>query len=100
MVTTAMAGLTAILLKFRAGREHDLPCDDQGHVQFPDVRIEYDIEGREHTLDVEVMAPHYRGAHCMPLLGRRSLTVVDIQGESIQPRVFPSQRGTLLLYCR
>jgi hypothetical protein len=23
-------------------REHDLPCDDQGHVQFPDVRIEYD----------------------------------------------------------
>ena len=44
-------------------REHDLPCDDQGHVQFPDVRIEYDIDGRDHTLDVEVMTPHYRGAH-------------------------------------
>ena len=44
-------------------REHDLPCDDQGHVQFPDVRIEYDIDGRNHTLDVEVMTPHYRGAH-------------------------------------
>ena len=44
-------------------REHDLPCDDQGHVQFPDVRIEYDINGRDHTLDVEVMTPHYRGAH-------------------------------------
>lgn len=29
----------------------------------PDVRIEYDIDGREHTLDVEVMTPHYRGAH-------------------------------------
>lgn len=43
--------------------EHDLPCDDQGHVQFPDVRIEYDIDGRDHTLDVEVMTPHYRGAH-------------------------------------
>lgn len=44
-------------------REHDLPCDDEGHVQFPDVRIEYDIDGRDHTLDVEVLTPHYRGAH-------------------------------------
>jgi len=44
-------------------REHNLPCDDQGHVQFPDVRIEYDIDGRDQTLDVEVMTPHYRGAH-------------------------------------
>jgi hypothetical protein len=43
--------------------EHDLPCDDGGHVQFPDGRIEYDIDGRDHTLDVEVMTPHYRGAH-------------------------------------
>lgn len=43
--------------------EHNLPCDEQGHVQFPDVRIEYEIDGREHTLDVEVMTPHYRGAH-------------------------------------
>jgi hypothetical protein len=40
-----------------------LPFDDQGHVQFPDVRIEYDIDGRDHTLDVEVMTPHYRSAH-------------------------------------
>jgi hypothetical protein len=44
-------------------REHDLPCDERGHVQFPDVRVEYDIDGREHTLDVEVMTRHYRGAH-------------------------------------
>ena len=43
--------------------EHDLPCDDQGHVQFPDVRIEYEREGVDRTLDVEVMTPHYRGAH-------------------------------------
>jgi hypothetical protein len=43
--------------------DHNLPCDDEGHVQFPDVRIEYDIEGCDHTLDVEVMTPHYRGAH-------------------------------------
>jgi hypothetical protein len=27
------------------------------------VRIEYDIEGRDHTLEVEVMTPHYRGAN-------------------------------------
>jgi hypothetical protein len=44
-------------------REHDLPCDEQGHMQFPDARIEYDIDGRDHTLDLEVMTPHYRGAH-------------------------------------
>ena len=43
-------------------RRHDLPVVDD-HVQFPDVRIEYDIDGRDHTLDVEVMTPHYRGAH-------------------------------------
>lgn len=43
--------------------EHNLPCDDQGHVKFPDVRIEFDIDGRDETLDVEVMTPHYRGAH-------------------------------------
>lgn len=32
-------------------------------MQFPDVRIEYEVDGREHTVDVEVMTPHYRGAH-------------------------------------
>ena len=47
----------------RLGTGARTPCDDQGHVQFPDVRIEYDIDGRDHTLDVEVMTPHYRGAH-------------------------------------
>ena len=46
-------------------QEHELPCDDKGHVQFPDVRIEYDIDGRHRTLDVEVMTPHYRGAHAV-----------------------------------
>ena len=44
-------------------REHDLPCDDKGHVQLPDARIDYDIDGRDNTLDIEVMNPHYRGAH-------------------------------------
>jgi hypothetical protein len=27
--------------------------------EFPDARIEYDIDGRDHTLDLEVMTPHY-----------------------------------------
>jgi hypothetical protein len=27
------------------------------------VRIEYDIDGRDRTVDIEVMTPHYRGAH-------------------------------------
>ncbi len=43
--------------------EHHLPCDEQGHVMFPDARIEYTLDGREQALDVEVMTPHYRGAH-------------------------------------
>lgn len=52
------------LLEIEAwAHEHNLPCDEQGHVQFPDVRIEYDIDGLDHTLDVEVMTPHYRGVH-------------------------------------
>ena len=35
-----------------------------GHVQFPDVRIEYERpDGRRDVEDVEVMTPHYRGAH-------------------------------------
>jgi hypothetical protein len=44
-------------------RVHHLPVDD-GHVQFPDVRIEYDErDGRRAIEDVEVVTPHYRGAH-------------------------------------
>lgn len=43
--------------------EHDLPYAD-GHVQFPDARIEYvDVNGRVDHLDVEVVTLHYRGAH-------------------------------------
>lgn len=42
---------------------HDLPYID-GHVHFPDVRIEYeDRDGRAAVEDVEVETPHYRGAH-------------------------------------
>ncbi len=44
-------------------REHRLPVLD-GHVQFPDVRIEYEwSDGRRDLEDVEVTTRHYRGAH-------------------------------------
>jgi hypothetical protein len=43
-------------------REHDLPYFD-GQVHFPDYRIEYEADGREHHGDVELFTPHYRGAH-------------------------------------
>lgn len=40
-----------------------LPLDD-GHVQFPDVRIEYDDRDLQRGYqDLEVTTPHYRGAH-------------------------------------
>jgi hypothetical protein len=47
----------------RWARERQLPYID-GHVEFPDVRIEYDDrDGRRGVEDVEVTTPHYRGAH-------------------------------------
>ena len=42
---------------------HQLPYEDE-HVQFPDVRIEYeDRDGRREIEDLEIVTPHYRGAH-------------------------------------
>ena len=42
---------------------HDLPMLDD-HVQFPDLRIEYEWpDGRHEVENVEVLTPHYRGAH-------------------------------------
>ena len=47
----------------RWAQEHELPYDD-GHVQFPDARIEYEgRDGRRAVEDIEVVTPHYRGAH-------------------------------------
>ncbi len=44
-------------------REQHLPMDGE-HLQFPDLRIEYDErDGRRAMEDVEVTTPHYRGAH-------------------------------------
>jgi hypothetical protein len=43
--------------------EHDLPYDD-GHVHFPDARIEYeDRDGLSRHEDLEIVTGHYRGAH-------------------------------------
>ena len=47
----------------RWAQDHQLPCDD-GHVQLPDARLEYeDRDGRRAVEDIEVVTPHYRGAH-------------------------------------
>jgi hypothetical protein len=47
----------------RWAREHQLPYDD-GHVRFPDARIEYEYrDGRSRHEDIEVVTAHYRGAH-------------------------------------
>jgi hypothetical protein len=46
----------------RWAQEHDLPYFD-AQVHFPDSRIEYEVGGRERHEDVEVLTPHYRGAH-------------------------------------
>jgi hypothetical protein len=44
-------------------REHRLPMADD-RVRFPDVRVEYeDRNGWERHEDLEVVTPHYRGAH-------------------------------------
>jgi hypothetical protein len=61
-------------------REHDLPCDERGHVQFPDARIEYDIDGRDRHLDLEVMTPHYRGAHAAAKSGSGFSLYFSTQG--------------------
>ena len=47
----------------RWSQEHQLPYEE-GHVQCPDARIEYDgRDGRRSVEDIEVVTPHYRGAH-------------------------------------
>jgi hypothetical protein len=42
--------------------EHDLPYFDES-VHFPDLRIEYELQGRDRHEDVEVVTEHYRGEH-------------------------------------
>ena len=53
----------------RWAAEHQLPEQD-GHVQIPDARIEYeDADGRLHWHDIEVETEHYRGQHAAAKAG-------------------------------
>jgi len=64
----------------RWAREHELPCDD-GHVRFPDARIEY--EDRDRWLrheDIEVVTAHYRGAHAAGVNASRSTCYLVLGG--------------------
>jgi hypothetical protein len=61
-------------------REHDIPYFDD-EVHFPDVRVEYqEADGRWEREDIEVVTPHYRGAH----------------GASVARSGFSSYRGSSL----
>jgi len=70
--------------------EHELPYfDDQVH--FPDFRIEYDLDGREGHRDIEVLTPHYRGAHAASR-GRTGFTCFRVRtggrsGGWVDPRL-------------
>ena len=57
--------------------EHELPYFDD-RVHFPDFRIEYDLDCREGHRDVEVLTPHYRGAHAAGR-GRTGFTCVRVR---------------------
>ena len=46
----------------RWAQEHDLRYIDE-KVNFPDLRIEYELDGRDRHEDVEVTTGHYRGSH-------------------------------------
>lgn len=64
-------------------RDHELPYfDDQVH--FPDFRIEYELDGREHHEDVEVMTEHYRGGHAASR-ARAGFTCVASKGRGGSP---------------
>jgi hypothetical protein len=81
---------------------HDLPVVD-GHVNFPDVRIEYERpDGERKVEDVEVVTPHYRGAYAAAK-GRTGFSCYRIDtgvggrgghsGRSPDPRIFEEFLG-------
>src|SRR4026207_1999286 len=86
--------------EWAAGRT--LPVID-GHVHFPDVRIEYERpDGERKVEDVEVVTPHYRGAYAAAK-GRRGFSCYRIDtgvggrggrsGRSPDPRIFEEFLG-------
>jgi DNA-binding PadR family transcriptional regulator len=56
--------------------DHELPYRDGG-VQFPDFRVEYELDGRDRHEDIEVVTGHYRGAHAA---GRASSGFTCVRG--------------------
>ena len=88
-------GHAAQIAEWAASR--DLPVID-GHVHFPDVRIEYERpDGERKVEDLEVVTPHYRGAYAAAK-GRTGFTSYRIHtglggrggrsGRSHNPRIF------------
>ena len=80
----------------------DLPVID-GHVHFPDVRIEYERpDGERKVEDLEVVTPHYRGAYAAAK-GRTGFSCYRIDtgvggrgghsGRSPDPRIFEEFLG-------
>jgi hypothetical protein len=62
-------------------------------VQFPDLRIEYDArDGRRHIEDVEIMTPHYRGAHAAAKV-RAGFTRYHATGARLGGRQATSRAG-------
>src|SRR5262245_6034455 len=59
-------------------REHDLPYFDDS-VHFPDLRIEYEVDGRLDHEDIEVVTANYRGAHAASR-GRSGFTCYGSRG--------------------
>lgn len=83
----------------RWAQERELPYDD-GHVRLPDARLEYeDREGRRAVENIEVVTPHYRGAHaagkvragftCYRAVGARlgGLRTTGRSGRGVNPRL-------------
>jgi hypothetical protein len=49
-----MVDLSVTRARSNGGREHDLSYFDE-RVHFPDFRVEYELDGRDHHQDVEVV---------------------------------------------
>jgi len=63
-------------------RAHGLPYDD-GHVRFPDARVEIqEADGRRTHEDLEVVTRHYRGAHAARA-GRAGVRVHHARGSGL-----------------
>jgi hypothetical protein len=76
-------------------KDHDLPCDGN-RVRFPDARVEFeDRDRQEQHRDIEVVTPHYRGAHAAAVArsgfqsygGAIGLQTSGRRGRGLDPRL-------------